>query len=179
MTLTAAFATWLAFELRGDFAYSLRGGRPLDLGGLDHVPVERLPRNAWVRAEGTLSTEGVIRFRRPLDPDAHRLAPLETNPNVWVELRVPPDADGDRFVAPGSFVGRLVPVANAGLRYGALEAAVADAGKGPLPAGSFLLLDGESPATTRWVLALVLVLAGFAAFNIAGIVRLARPVRDA
>ena len=48
-----------------------------------------------------------------------------------------------------------------------------------LPYGACLLIDGESPAGTRWVLGLAVLLLGFAAFNLVGLIRLARPVRDA
>lgn len=179
MGITAAFSAWLAFGLRGDFIYSLGSGAPRDLGELERVPTQELPKNAWVRGQATLSTLNVVRFYRPLDGDPHRLARVEGNPKLWVELRVPRDADGDRFVAPGSFVGRLVPISEAGLRYGALASAVTEAGQPALPAGSHLLLDGESPTSTRWVIGLMLLLMGFMAFNVTGIVRLARPIRDA
>lgn len=178
MLITAGFSSWLALGLRGDFAYALQSGPPRELGELVRIPSQELPANRWVRAEGTLESRDVVRFYRPLDRDARRLARVEGNPNLWVELRVPPEADGDRFVQPGSFVGRLVPVSEAGLRYGALASAVSEAGKLAPSAGSYLLLDGESPTTTRWVLGLMLLLVGFALFNLLGIVRLARPVRD-
>src|SRR5690606_6962823 len=139
------------------FAYSLRGGRPQDIGDLERLKASDLPKNVWVRGEGTLSTTDVVRYMRPLDRDPHRLARVEGNPQVWVELRVPSGADGSHFVQPGSFVGRLVPVEDAGLRYRALASAVADAGKPPLGADSFLLIDGESPATTRWVLGVMVL----------------------
>ena len=177
MTVAAALSLWLAFGLRGDLAYALTSGPPRDLGSLDRAGAD-LPRNAWIRGEGTLSESDVVRYFRPLDRDAHRLARVEGHPRLWVEVRVPSDADGDRFVAPGSFVGRLVPLAQAGLRYSALPSAVADTGKPPLPDDSWLLVDGESPRTTRWVIGLMLVLFGFAAFNLVGLVRLSRLVRD-
>lgn len=179
MGVTAALALWLAYSLRGDLAYALSGGAPRDIGSLDKLGSDGIPANSWVRGEGSLSTADVVRYFRPLDRDAHRLARVDGNPRLWVELRVPRDADGEHFVAPGSFVGRLVPASEAGLRYGALASAVAEAGKPPLPEDSWLLLDGESPQTTRWVIGLMVVLFGFAAFNLVGLVRLSRLVRDA
>jgi hypothetical protein len=59
-----------------------------------------------------------------------------------------------------------------------LAEATRDAGH-PMPDDAWLLIDGETPSGTRWVLGVAVLLLGFAAFNVAGIVRLARPVRDA
>lgn len=179
MALTVLFACWLAYGLRGELVYALNGGSPRDVGELEQLTLHAEHRNEWVRAEGELGHRDVLRYSRPLEEDSYRLARVEGNPKVWVEVRVPRDADGDRFVPPGSFVGRLVPVSEAGLRYEALQAAVADAGKPPLPADTWLLIDGESPARTRWVFGLFLLLLGFAAFNAVGLLRLLRRVRDA
>jgi hypothetical protein len=179
MGLTALAALWVALGLRGDLAYSFKGGGPRDIGELGRVRGSDNVENTWVRGEGSLSTTDVIHYKRPLDADGHRLARVENNPDLWVELRVPADADGDRFVPPASFVGRLVPLSAAGVRYGALADAVEDAGKPPLRPGTWLLLDGEAPQTTRWVIGVVLLLAGFIAFNVVGLVRLSRPIRDA
>ncbi len=177
MGITAAFSLYLIARLQGEVRFALESGGPRDLGELAAVPFSKLSANSWIRAEGAL-TDRVVRYSRPLESDGYRLAPVEGNPKVWVELRVPSETDGTRFVAPGSFVGRLVPAAAAGLRYGALSDAVDSAGFG-LPSDAWLLIDGESPSQTRWVLGLLLLLLGFAAFNVVGIVRLARPVRDA
>jgi hypothetical protein len=178
MGLTALFALRLALGMRGELVYSLQRGAPQDLGELGQLPKQRLLPNAWVRGEAALSETSVVRYTRPLERDSYRLAPLEDNPKLWVELRVPSDADSDHFVAPGSFVGRLVPARGAGIRYHALREAAAQAGHA-LPNDAWLLIDGESPAGTRWVLGLELLLIAFAAFNVGGILRLARPVRDA
>jgi hypothetical protein len=43
-----------------------------------------------------------------------------------------------------------------------------------VPAGAWLLVDGESPAQARWAVALVVLFAGFAAWNALAIARLAR-----
>jgi len=178
MTLTAIFAAWIAFGLRGELVYALRGGAPLDVGELAALDLERATPNTWVRGGGALSLTEVVRYFRPLERDGYRLARVEDNPRLWVELRLPPGADGERFVAPGSFVGRLVPSRAAGLRYGALPGAVSEAGKPALPGDAWLLIDGESPAGTRWVLGLFLVLVAFIAFNVVGLLRLSRRVRD-
>ncbi|HET9933234.1 MAG TPA: hypothetical protein VFQ35_21165 [Polyangiaceae bacterium] len=178
MGVTALFALRLALGLRGELVYTLRGGAPTDLGELGPRAPTALTPNSWVRAEGALSDRDVVRYSRPLESDSYRLSALADNPKVWVELRVPRDTDETHFVAPGSFVGRLVPARGAGLRYRALETAAEASGHG-LPRDAWLLIDGESPSGTRWVLALEAMLIAFAAFNVAGIFRLAKPVRDA
>lgn len=178
MALTAAFAVFLAIGLRGELVYALRSGAPRDVGELGSFDLDGARPNQWVRGGGALSSTDVVRYFRPLERDGYRLARLEGNPRLWVELRLPPGADGARFVAPGSFVGRLVPSREAGLRYGALAHAVAEAGRPALAADTWLLIDGESPRSTRWVLGLFVVLLGFIAFNVIGLVRLSRRVRD-
>jgi hypothetical protein len=178
MAVTALFALFLALGLRGELAFSLKGGTPNDIGELTAFQPEPLKENRWVRAEGPLSQTEVVRYARPLESDAYRLAPVDGNRHIWVELRLPPDVDGDHFVAPASFVGRLVPAHRAGLRYRALSEAAAEAGH-PIPRDAWLLIDSESPSGTRWVLGLEALLVGFAAFNVLGLLRLARPVRDA
>ncbi len=177
MTITALFSLYLALGLRGELSFALKGGTPDDIGELSAFRPEPLKANRWVRAEGALSQNEVVRYARPLEKDAYRLAPAEDNRHIWVELRLPPDTDGDHFVAPASFVGRLVPAHAAGLRYHALSEAAAEAGH-PLPRDAWLLIDSESPSGTRWVLGLEALLVGFAAFNVLGLIRLARPVRD-
>jgi hypothetical protein len=179
MTLTAAFSLALLAGLRGELAYSLGGGRPTDIGELAEARLGDARENTWVRAEASLSPTDVVGYKRPLDADTYRLARVEGTERVWVEVRVPEGADGARFIAPSSFVGRLLPVSRAGVRYGALPDAVVDAGKPALPADAWLLIDGEAPAATRWALGLGVMLVGFAAFNLFGVVRLAQRVRDA
>jgi hypothetical protein len=179
MIVTALVALSLLVGLRGELSYSLSGGRPADLGELSRVALDDERSNTWVRAEGVLSTTDVIAYQRPLDRDLYRLARVEGTDRVWVELRVPKEADGARFIAPSSFVGRLMPVSLAGLRYGALPDALVEAGQKPLPEDAWLLIDGEAPAGTRWALGLGALLVAFAAFNLLGVARLAERVRDA
>jgi len=176
MGTSALAALLLLFGLTGDAAYALSTGGPEDIGELRALEPERIGANVWVRGSGTLSTADAVRYRRPLDPNGYRLARVEGS-RLWVELRVPLDADGDRFIPPASFVGRLVPAADAGLRYGAVPEAVEETGRAPLPPDAWLLIDGESPAGTRWVLGVVALLAAFAAFNTFGLIRLAHRVR--
>lgn len=179
MAITALFSASLLVGIAGELAYSLASGRPTDIGELTRANLDRLGANTWVRAAGELSPTDVIGYRRPLETDVYRLARVEGSDRVWVELRVPRGAEGEHFIAPSSFVGRLMPVSAAGLRYGALPDALVDAGKPPLPDDAWLLIDGEAPAGTRWALGLAALLLGFAAFNLFGLIRLSQRVRDA
>lgn len=179
MSLTGIASLLLLAGLRGEVSYALDGGRPTDLGELSRAKLDPARSNTWIRAEGELSADDVIGYQRPLDADSYRLARVEGTNNVWVELRVPEGADAARFIAPSSFVGRLFPVSRAGVRYGALPEAVAEAGRPPLPSDAWLLIDGEAPAGTRWALGLGVLLVAFAAFNLLGVMRLAQRVRDA
>jgi hypothetical protein len=132
-----------------------------------------------VHAQGQLSVTNAIRYRRPLERDSYRLASVDGNPKLWVQIRVPAGAEDPRFVPPDSFVGRLLPIDELGLRQRGLREAVAEAGL-PLPSDdAWLLVDGESPAAVRWAFGLFALLVAFAAFNVIGLVRLARPIPTA
>lgn len=175
LAATAVFSVAMGWELRGDARFSLQSGPPHELGALTHVQLGPRAENSWVHAAGALAAEAA-EYRRPLDSDRFRLVRAEGNPRLWVELRVPGGLEPERYVAPNSFVGRLVPFEHAGLRY----AAVAEAGTTlgtALPGDAWLLIDGEAPATTRWAIALIGLFLAFATFSVWGIVRLGRAVR--
>ncbi len=178
MTLTALAAIAMALTLRGEAAYALRSGPPIELDDLTHLSPHADLANRWVHGEALLGTSGAIRYGRPLDGDTFRLAPVAGNDHIWVEVRVPAGMEGPRFVPPTSFVGRLLPFSRAGLRHEALPDAVASAGGAQVPRGSWLLVDGESPSSTRWSLGLIALFIGFAAFNLWGLYKLLKPVRD-
>lgn len=178
MALTAVVSLGMALTLRSEAAYALRGGQPEDVGDLTSTTPSAALNNRWVRAEALLGTTGAIRYSRPLDGDTFRLAPVAGNERIWVEIRVPSGLEGPHFVPPTSFVGRLVPLSRAGLRHTGLPSEVRAATGQGLDVDSWLLVDGESPRSLRWALGLVALFVGFAAFNIFGLYRLLRPVRD-
>ena len=177
MTCTAVFAVLVAFTLRGQAAYALSAGPPADLGNLAELTPTPAQANTWAHGEALLGTAGAVRYGRPLEADTFRLAPVAGNDRIWVEIRVPAGLEGPRFVPPTSFVGRLVPVSEAGLKHHALPDAVASVGTGTMPSGAWLLVDGEAPDTSRWSLGVIALFFAFAAFNVWGIVRILRPVR--
>ena len=178
MTLTVVASAAMAIAFRSEAAYALVGGPPADQGDLTKVQPTDSLANKWVRGEASLGTQGAIRYSRPLDADSFRLAPVEGNSRIWVEVRVPSGQEGPHFVPPTSFVGRLIPIRQAGLRHGGLKAEVASASGTEVPDDAWLLVDGESPAGSRWVLGLMTLFFAFACFNLYGLYRLLRPVRD-
>lgn len=178
MAVTAVLALWLAGSLLSQARYALESGPPRELGSLTHVQLTPDMENSWVHGDAELADRSV-EFRRPLDSDRFRLAEVAGNPAVWVELRVPAGVEAEHFVPPNSFVGRFIPFAKLGLRHSALSEAVKAAFGNPPPPSAWLLVDGEAPATTRWTLGLIGLFLAFAAFNVWGVVRLLRPVREA
>jgi hypothetical protein len=181
MGLTLLGSLGLLIALGGELAFSFKSGTPRGVGELSAFQPSSSDANAWVQGEGALEAEGAVAFRRPLESDSYRLSRVTGSDKLWVQVRVPwDDADPDhkRFVPPSSFVGRLVPLARGGLRLSQLESAVAEAGRPALPSDAWLLVDGEAPATTRWTLGVGMLLLGFAAFNLFGLVRLLRPATD-
>lgn len=167
---------WLACSVVPDVLYSLRGGSPRDLGDLVSLRLDSSLAGSWVRGEGQLSVTRAIRYARPLEHDTYRLASVEGNPKVWVQVRVPANEEGPRFVPPDSFVGRLLPMSELGIRQRGLPAAVGKSGVDAPPSDAWLLVDGESPAALRWALGLLALLLAFATFNVVGLVRLTRAI---
>ncbi len=167
----------MAFALRGEARYALSPGQPLELGELATLQPGTDLGNRYVRSVGLLGTSGAVRYGRAAEGDSFRLAPIAGNPRVWVEIRVPEGFEGPRFVPPTSFAGRLVPMGEAGVRHVGLADTVRDHGGTTVPADAWLLVDGSSPRASRWAVALALLCAGFAVWNLFGMVRLLRPVR--
>ncbi len=168
----------LGFALRGELLFSLSTAAPRGVGELAKYRPQTRDANTWVQAEGELEIDGAIAYRRPLESDSYRLSRVSGTKQLWVQVRVPrddDDPDHKRFVPPTSFVGRLVPAERGGVRLSQLGAAIAEAGRPPLPSDAWLLVDGEAPATTRWTLGVAILLLAFAAFNLVGLHRLLRP----
>jgi hypothetical protein len=177
MTVTLLGSLSLLASLRGELVFSLRGEGPKGVGELSRFQPRTADANSWVQGEGELEIQGAIAYRRPLESDSYRLSRVGGTNKLWVQVRVPRDDDDPehrRFVPPTSFVGRLVPADQGGVRLSQLGSAIAEAGRPPLPSGAWLLIDGEAPATTRWTLGLAALLLGFATFNLIGLRRLLR-----
>ena len=181
MAVTLLGSLGLLAALTGELSFSFKGGSPRGVGELAGFAPRAGDENDWVQGEGELEVQGAIAYRRPLEGDSYRLSRVNGADKLWVQVRVPfddSDPDHKRFVPPTSFVGRLVPLDHGGVRLSQLESAIAAAGRPALPPDAWLLIDGEAPATTRWTLGLAMLLVGFAAFNLFGLVRLLRPASD-
>jgi hypothetical protein len=178
LTLTAAGSLAFIWSLAGDVRYSISSVEPKDLGPLAKVTPNAAQANLWVRGEGELAALGGIRYERPLDSDSYRLAPLSQNPKLWVQIRVPAGYENEYFVAPTVFAGRLVPFSSLGLRYDALGKAAEDAGwqQGHVPKDAWLLIDGETPKSNRWIMGLIAMFAAYCAFSLWALVALLKPL---
>jgi hypothetical protein len=151
LALVAISALLMAFALRSHVAYSLADGQPKELGDLGRFQPTVESANTLVHGSAELSTQAVG-YRRPLDGDRFRLAQVAGNPDLWVELREPAGARTEFFVPPTSFVGRLVPLSAAGLRHSDLRAALSRSGQEVPSSAAWLIVDGETPSGSRWVL---------------------------
>jgi hypothetical protein len=181
MSLTLVGSLAMLLALRGELTFSLGGGVPRGVGELSRFTPQAGDANAWVQGQGELEIGGAIAYRRPLESDSYRLSRVNGAQKLWVQVRVPRDDDDPehrRYVPPSSFVGRLVPISQGGVRLSQLDSAVAAAGRPALPGDAWLLIDGEAPATTRWTLGVGMLLLGFAAFTAVGLLRLLRPATD-
>lgn len=178
MAVTALASAWMAFALRGEVRFALRSDAPVDAGEL--AKLAPLPEMAETFVAGTalLATTGAVRYERPLEHDTFRAAQVAGNARVWVEVRVSPGEEGPRYAPPTAFAGRLVPLAEAGLRHGRLASTVRET-TGVEPArDAWLLVDGALPSASRWAIALAALCAAFAAWNVASLARALRAARD-
>lgn len=178
MVVTAAAAIAMSVLLFGEARYALASSAPTEIGDLATLkPTEDLS-NKYVFATGLLGASGAIRYARTAESDSFRLMPVAGNPDLWVEIRVPEGFEGPRFVPPTKFAGRLVPMAKAGMRHVGLAKAVKDQTDVTIPRGAWLLIDGSSPRASRWAIALAAMFLAFAGWNLFGVARVLRPVKD-
>jgi hypothetical protein len=178
MVMTAAAALTMAGLLAGEARYALAPSNPTDVGDLAPLKPTGDLANHYVFATGLLGTTGAIRYARTAESDSFRLMPVAGNPSLWVEIRVPEGFEGPRFVPPTKFAGRLVPMAKAGMRHVGLAKAVKDQTDVTVPADAWLLIDGSSPRASRWAIALAAMFVAFAGWNLFGVARVLRPVKD-
>jgi len=179
LSVTALCSLAMLIGLGSTVQFALSNRPPVDIGNLQAFEPTEALANRYVRASGRLEDTGGIGFERPLERDNFRLVPIVGNRRVWVELQIPAGYDTEHFVPPVAFAGRLLPLAQAGLRFSALRTAMLKAGWQPdhLPADAWVLLDGESPASTRWSLGVAALMAAFFGFCIWALISLLRPLR--
>lgn len=175
--LTAVASLAMVVSLWRDATYAFAAPRELDLGDLKTAPAGAFAPNSFVQARGMMAAAGAIRYERPFIEDSFRVTPVAGRPDVYVEVRVPAGEETARYVPPSEMHGRLVRFDATGPRHRGLRAAIADRTGTPVPAGAWLLVDGEAPEQARWAVALVILFFGFAVWNAAAIARLVRRVR--
>jgi hypothetical protein len=175
----AAASVAMAAALRGEVAYALTSPAPTTLGDLRTTSAELLAasENHYVRAEGLLGAAGGIRYERLLVDDTFRTVPVAGRRDVWVDLRVPAGQDNGRWEPPATLTGRLVRFSAAGPRHRGLESAVEQSTHVPVPAGAWLLVDGDEPEGARWAIVLAGLFAACAVWNVVAIGRITRRVR--
>jgi hypothetical protein len=178
LVLAAAGALAMTFALRRDVAYAFSGGTPEYLGDLTGAAPALLAahENRLVRADAMLGAAGGIRYERPFVSDSFRALPVAGRTDLWVDVRVPAGQENGRWEPPRSVVGRLVRFGAAGPRHRGMARAIADAAQSRVPDPAWLLVDGEDPASARWVLVVALAFLGFAVGNLAAVVRIVRRV---
>ncbi len=176
LALTAVAAVAMVVSLWRDATYAFAAPREVDLGELRSATGAFTP-NTFVQARGMMAAAGAIRYERPFVEESFRVTPVAGRPDVYVEVRVPAGTENARYVPPTELRGRLVRFDATGPRHRGLRAAIADRTGKPVPAGAWLLVDGEAPDQARWAVALVVLFLGFAAWNAAAILRLMRRVR--
>lgn len=176
MAVTAVLALAMCWALRGEVRYAWASAEPVDVGDLSKLAPGPDLADAFVHGTAKLGHEGAIAYPRFLEPDTFQVAPVVGNPRLWIELRQT-GSDPAQAIPQTSFVGRLVPLASAGLQYRGLAARIQERSN-LLPQDAWLLVEGRAPASSRWALALTLVLLLFAGWNLVQLLRLSRPIHE-
>lgn len=176
LLFTAVMSLAMVGALWRDAAYALSSAQRETLD-LSSAQAADFHDNAFVEATAMLGAAHAIRYERPLVSSTFRLMPVAGRPNVWAEVRVPAGEENARWVPPKVVVGRLVRFEASGPKHRGLADAVKQATGQDVPKGSWLLVQDEGPADARSAVLLVLLFAGFAAWNVFATSRLLRKVR--
>jgi hypothetical protein len=177
MALTGLLAALMTAALASDVTYAFAGSAPGTVGDLSRLVPGSTLSNTFVRADGRLRAESAIRYRRPLESDTFQLVPVAGNERIWVELRVPAGEGNAIAAPPATFVGRLLPMRNIAFGFGGLRRSVAATSVAPIAPDAWVLVDGATPVSSQWTVALAALLAIFAAYNLVMIARILRPAR--
>jgi len=177
MSITTIAAGMMCWTLRSEVSYATSTSDPVAIGDLASLDLSSIQPNQYVEARGTLESQDILHYSRPLERDSFRLQRVTGSSSVWVESRVPAGMDSSRFVPPSTFAGRLVPFSNSGLRHTGVAQAMIDHTGTTMPTNAWLLVDGVSPRTSQWILAFFVFFGCFAVWNAVNVVRVLRPVR--
>ena len=177
MALTGLLAALMTAALASDVIYAFAGSAPEAVGDLSRLVPQSALSNKFVRADGILSAERAIRYHRPLESDTFQLVPVTGTDRIWVELRVPSGAPSATAAPPVTFVGRLLPMRSIAFGFGGLRRSLTTTAAAPMAADAWVLVDGATPVSSQWTVALAALLALFAAYNLVTITRILRPAR--
>lgn len=176
LLFTAVASLAMVLVLRRDAAFAFAPARPESLGDLNTAAVGSFRDNSFVEGRAMLGAAKAIRYERPLVSASFRLMPVAGRTNVWAEVRVPEGAENARWVPPNEVVGRLVRFEASGPKHRGLADAVKGVTGQDVPKDAWLLVQDEGPSDARAALLLVLLFAGFAAWNLFATTRLLRKV---
>jgi hypothetical protein len=177
LLFTALASLAMVASLRRDAAFAFSPARAESVGDLNTAPAESFRDNSFVQGRAMLGAAKAIRYERPLVSASFRLMPVAGRSNVWAEVRVPAGAENARWVPPDEIVGRLVRFEASGPKHRGLAAAVKDVTGQDVAKDAWLLVQDEGPGDARAAVLLVLLFAGFAAWNVFATTRLLRKVR--
>ena len=177
MTLTGLLAAMMTAALASDVTYAFSGSAPQSIGDLSQLAPGAELQNKFVRADGLLRQENAIRYHRPLENDTFQLVPVSGSDRLWVELRVPSGAPNAAAAPPVTFVGRLLPARSIAFGLGGLRRSLNATSVGPLAGDAWVLVDGATPTSSQWTVALAALLVLFAGYNLVTIARILRPAR--
>ena len=177
LVFTAFASIAMVFALRRDAVYAFAPAAAEEVNDLSSAPASVFAENRFVHASGMLGAAHAIKYERPLMSDSFRLMPVAGNPHAWVEVRVPAGAENVRYVPPSTFTGRFVRFDGGGPKHRGLASAVKDATGQEIPAASWILVEGDQPAGSRWAVLLCAMFVGFATWNLLVIAKLVKKVR--
>jgi hypothetical protein len=179
LAVTIAASLAMMVSLLRDAAYAFAPTQSTELGDLRPGSENQIDvglDNHFVHAQALLGGAGALRYERAFDSDSYRVAPVVGRNDVWVEIHMKDGEESSRFIPPTSFAGRLVRFSEVGPRHRGLANEIGSVGSTGIPAGAWLLVDGEQPANARWAVALVILFAGFAIWNAVAIAKLVKRV---
>jgi hypothetical protein len=175
--LASAATLW---GLRREAAFAMGSGEVMRAGELRRAPAAELAKNTGrvISGSGLLGASGAVTFARPFAPDLRfRLMPVAGRDDLWVEVNMPEGEQGARWVPPHEVAGRLERLDALGHRHRGLRAAVERVRGLPLPADTYVVVNGDVPAGNRWAMALAALFLVSALYNGLMAARLLRPAR--
>ncbi len=177
MAFAVAFSLAFIASLRADIEYFFAPSQATDLGDVTSLDPATLVPNTFVHVRGTPMASGMVRYSRMIGGQSYTVYPLAGQEQRAVFVQVPSaGARADRTTARLEFSGRLVTFGQLGGRFGAIRSYLSETMGMAVSSESFLLLEGDAPASYSWSLALAGLAVLFILANIALLVRWFRPI---